>query len=154
VWASCLLLLSALGAAQQKKTGFPNGLTITRHSFIDVGPPFDFYEVIQLTGKNNRTYVQRILVTPGEACRSNTSVETKTATLDKPLPRILLNKNPCDIPEKALKKERRRCKHCLTFSGQNVTFGVTCSGAERRIGADILDRDLFDRSPDTPENTS
>jgi hypothetical protein len=43
------------GSAEESR--FPNALTITRHSFIDVGPRFDFYEVIQLTGKNNRTYV-------------------------------------------------------------------------------------------------
>lgn len=153
-WASCILLLSTFSVAQQKNAGFPNAVTITRHTFIDVGPPFDFYEVIELREKNDETYVQRVLVTPGDACRLNTSFEIKTAKLGRPLRNVLLEKNPCDISAKALKKEQKRCKHCLIFSGQNVTLGLTCNGEERRIRADILDRDLFDKTPNTPENTS
>lgn len=149
-----LLFLSALGVAQQTKAGFPNEVTIARHTFFDFGPPFNFYKVIQLSERNNQTYVQRALVTPGEACHLPTTVETKAATIDRPLRSVLLENNPCDIPEKALNKERKRCKHCLTFSGANITLGLACNGNERKIRADILDRDLFDKSPNTPENTS
>jgi TonB family protein len=149
-----LLFLSAIGVAQQTKAAFPKEVTITRHTFFDFGPPFDFYEVIQLSERDHQTYVQRASVTPGEACLLPTKVEAKAATVDKPLRSILLEKNPCDIPEKDLKKERKRCKHCLTFSGVNVTLGLTCNDKERNIRADILDRDLFDNSPNTPENTS
>jgi TonB family protein len=152
--SSLLALTSSLCVAQQSKTELPKQLTITRETFIDVGPPNDFYEVIQLNEESNRTYVQRALVTPGERCLQQTTVEAKAITINKPLRNILLEKNPCDLSEKAINKERKRCKHCVTFSGQNITLGLTCDGKDRRIRADILDRDLFDKSSNTPEHTS
>jgi TonB-like protein len=153
--ASGLLLLPhCLCVAQQAKTELPKQTTIARQTFIDVGPPFDFYEVIQLNEEDDRTRVERALITPGSGCLQQTTVGTKAVTINRPLRSILLEKNPCDLSEKEINKERKRCKHCLTFSGQNVTLGLTCNGKDRRIRADILDRDLFDKSPNTPEHTS
>jgi len=152
--SSLLLLAHCLCVAQQPKTELPKQVTIIRHTFIDVGPPFDFYEVIELNEEDNRTRVQRALITPGSGCLQHTTVETKAVTINKPLRNILLEKNPCDLSEKVIDKERKRCKHCLTFSGQNITLGLTCNGKDRRIRADILDRDLFEKFPNTPEHTS
>jgi TonB family protein len=53
-----------------------------------------------------------------------------------------------------LRRELKRCKKCLTFSGMNVTMEASCGGVSRRIRMDVLDRDLFDAKPNTPENTS
>jgi len=67
---------------------------------------------------------------------------------------LLQSKNPCAIPEKELRLERKRCKKCLVFSGVDVTMQVSCGGKDRQIRTDILDRDLFASAPDTPKNTS
>jgi hypothetical protein len=67
---------------------------------------------------------------------------------------LLGGTNPCSIPEKDLRRELKRCKRCLVFSGADVVMQVTCGGEDRRIRMDILDRDMFDPHPVTPEHTS
>jgi TonB family protein len=148
-------MTSGPGRAQGIEADFPKRLLFSRLTFFDFGPPFDFYEVLSLEDKGASTEVKRMLVTPaGNACIQPPSVETEATTIHKSLEQLLLGKNPCRIPEKALRQERKRCKHCLVFSGVNVTLTVSCKSEERRIRMDILDKDLFDRSPDTPPNTS
>ncbi len=150
-----VFLTSGLGMAQGNQADFPKQLLFARLTFFDFGPPFDFYEVLSLEDQGADTEVKRMIVTPaGNACVQPPSVETEATTIHKSLKELLLGKNPCGIPEKALRQERKRCKHCLVFSGVNVTLNVSCKGAERRIRMAILDKDLFDRSPNTPPNTS
>jgi len=79
--------------------------------------------------------------------RSSISVPESVAEL-------LGSKNPCAIPEKDLKREIKRCKKCLVFSGSKVTMRANCGGETRLIRSDILDRDMFDASAHTPENTA
>jgi protein TonB len=67
---------------------------------------------------------------------------------------LLASRNPCAIHEKDLRREQKRCKKCLVFSGVNVTMQFSCGGKGRQIRMDILDRDLFDPAPGTPKNTS
>ena len=67
---------------------------------------------------------------------------------------LLRNKNPCDIPEKELHRESKRCKHCLNFAGSNVTMHVSCGGKDRSIRMGILEKDWFDKQPNTPQHTS
>lgn len=154
-FAVLAMLIPGMAGAQEAQPGFPNQVLIARHTFFDFGPPFDFYEVLSLKDEGSSTSVERILVTPaGNACIQPPSVETKAANIGKPLAEIMRGKNPCDIPEKALRQELRRCKHCLNYSGVNVTLSVSCRKGDRQIRADILDRDLFDRSAETPANTS
>lgn len=149
------LLASGLSSAQSSDADFPNRLLFSRLTFFDFGPPFDFYEVLSLRDRGSDTEVKRMLLTPaGNACIQPPSVETETATIHKSLQELLLGKNPCKIPEKDVRKEMKRCKHCLTFSGALVTLNVSCKGQDRRIRMDILDKDLFDPSPKTPPNTS
>lgn len=146
------ILLPSIAGAQPT---FPNQVLLARHTFFDFGPPFDFYEVLSLKDEGSSTSVERILVTPaGNACIQPPTVEAKVANIGKPLAEIMQGKNPCDIPEKALRQERKLCKHCLDFSGVNVTLSVSCIKGDRQIRADILDKDLFDRSAKTPPNTS
>ncbi len=150
-----VFLTSGLGRAQGIEADFPKQLVFARLTFFDFGPPFDFYEVLSLEDRGTDTDVKRMLVTPaGNACIQPPSVETEGTTIHKSLEELLHGKNPCGIPEKALRQERKRCKHCLVFSGVNVTLSVSCKGEKRRIRMDILDKDLFDRSPNTPPNTS
>ena len=144
-----------LSVAQKGNVDFPGKIVIAQHSFIDVGLPNDFYELIQLIPAAEGVSVERVLVTPeGQACLQPAKVEARTAVLQKSMGELLENKNPCVIPEKELRRELKRCKKCLTFSGMNVTMEATCGGVSRRIRMDILDRDLFDANPNTPENTS
>lgn len=155
---NCIRLLGFvcnMAAAQSPPSGMPTQLTIARHTFFDFGPPNDFYEIIDVAQNGNELSVQRALVTPpGIACVQPAKVELSSGTLHESMEELLQSKNPCAIPEKELRREQRRCKKCLVFSGVNVTMQVTCGGENRQIRTDILDRDLFDSAPNTPKNTS
>lgn len=144
-----------LSLAQKGNVDFPEKLVIAQHSFIDVGLPNDFYELIQLVPATDGVSVERVLITPeGQACLQPAKVETRTAVLHESMSTLLEDKNPCAIPEKELRRELKRCRKCQSFSGMNVAMEATCKGASRRFRMDVLDRDLFDAKPDTPENTS
>jgi hypothetical protein len=67
---------------------------------------------------------------------------------------LLRQSNPCTIPEKELRREIKRCKHCMVFSGAIVVMQVQCGSRTRLIRADILDKDMFDPASNTPEHTS
>ena len=150
-----LLIPAGICSAQKGNSAFPEKLVIAQHSFIDVGPPNDFYELIRIEPSANGVSVERTLITPeGQACLQPATVETRQATVHDSLPEFLQGKNPCSIPEKDLHKELKRCKECVVFSGVNVTMEATCGGKEREIRMDILDRDMFDAHADTPEETS
>jgi hypothetical protein len=152
----CLFLIEFLPAvAQRSSSEFPPQLFIARHTFFDFGPPFDFYEVITVDSGPNGLDVERALVTPaGNACFWPPTVESKAASMHASMTELLKGQNPCDIPEKDLRKELKRCKHCLNFSGADVTMHVSCRGKERSIRMDILDRDMFDPKANTPKQTS
>jgi TonB family protein len=152
----CLFLFGFLPAvAQRSSPELPSQLLIARHTFFDFGPPFDFYEVITVDSGPNGLDVERALVTPaGNACFSPPTVELKTASMHASMTELLKGQNPCDIPEKDLRKELKRCKHCLKFSGADVTMHASCRGKERAIRMDILDRDMFDPGANTPKQTS
>ena len=67
---------------------------------------------------------------------------------------LLGDKNPCTIPEKALGRESKPCKKYSVFSGADVVLRVRCGTLTRLIRTDILEKDWFDASPHTPEQTS
>ena len=48
----------------------------------------------------------------------------------------------------------KRCKHCLIFSGANISVQVQCGHETRIIRSDILDKDIFDPAASTPKHTS
>jgi TonB-like protein len=147
--------MSSMAVAQSSPSGIPTQLTIARHTFFDFGPPNDFYEIIQVAQDGSELSVQRALVTPaGIACVQPAKVELSSATLRVSMNELLQSKNPCDIPEKELRREQRRCKKCPVFSGVDVTMQVTCAGKDRLMRTDILGRDLFGSVPNTPKHTS
>jgi TonB family protein len=153
--AAVFLLLCEICFAQSASAGLPDSLVIGRLSFIDVGPPFDFYEVIRVRSDGDNLSVERALVTPlGPTCGPLATVEVSSGKLHETLSGLLGGKNPCTIPKKELHRELKRCKHCLTFSGVNVAMQVSCGKEMRHLRMDILDRDLFDAAPHTPEETS
>ena len=133
----------------------PGGFLIARHTFIDVGPPNDFYEIISVRGTSTGTAVERVTLTPaGDACIQRPTVEVAVSSIPDPVGVLLEGRNPCAIPDKSLRKELKRRKHGLVFSGAEISMHVQCGRKERIIRADILDRDMFDPKAATPENTS
>jgi hypothetical protein len=133
----------------------PDHFEIGRHTFFDFGPPSDFYELLLVRSSGSGSTAQRIVFTPpGDACLVPAKMEVTSASINEPLSAILGNANPCAIPEKELRRELKRCKHCMVFSGVNVTMRLNCGANIRVIRSDILDRDIFDPAPKTPKHTS
>ena len=129
----------------------PGGFLIARHTFIDVGPPNDFYEIISVRGTSTGTAVERVTLTPaGDACIQRPTVEVAVSSIPDPVGVLLEGCNPCAIPDKSLRKELKRRKHGLVFSGAEISMHVQCGRKERIIRADILDRDMFDPKAATP----
>ena len=158
-----LLVTSLAGNAQNNSvtkqpshltSSIPNQLAIGEQSFIDVGPPFDFYQIYLLTAQGDSTHIKRLTVAPGSGTCMPPTVEVAEGTVQEGLAHLLSNRSPCSIPEKALHREAKRCKHCLVFSGAHVTMQVACGNNTRLIRYEVLDRDMFEERPNTPEQTS
>ena len=148
-------LLCATFAHGQTAHPVPAGFEIGRHTFFDFGPPTDFYEVFLVRPRPSGASVERITLTPAaDACTQPAKVEVAAGVLGESVAELLGKTNPCSIPEKELRREQKRCKKCTVFSGANVAMQVQCGSSSRIVRADILDRDMFDPAPNTPEHTS
>jgi hypothetical protein len=133
----------------------PDSLVIARDTFWDIGPPFNYFDLIQITETADELSLDQVLVTPhGQACIQPATVEERSVTLHKTMSDFLEGRNPCAIPEKDLHREVKRCKKCLVFSGANITMLANCGGTDRQLRMDILDRDIYGTRVQTPENTS
>ena len=154
VWAVLILCVSLPAQKRGNGAPMPTEFAIARHTFFDFGPPNDYYELLLVRPEGDTTAVERITLTPYASCLAPAKVEIAHGLLIEPVATLLANTNPCTIPEKDLRRELKRCKDCATFSGVNVVMQVPCGNQTRVIRADILDRDLFDANPKTPERTS
>ena len=132
----------------------PQEFEIGRHTFFDFGPPSDFYELFLVRTTGNDTSIERITLTPAGGCTQPAKVETASGKINAPIATLFGKTNPCAIPEKALRRELKRCKKCLVFSGADVAMQVQCGSTTRIIRSDILDKDMFDPAANTPEHTS
>ena len=149
------VLCGGVLARDRREPSLPSQFEIGRHTFIDVGPPNDYYEVLVVRSAPNGASVERVTLTPTiDGCFQPAKAEVATGALAVSVADLLGKTNLCTIPEKELRRERRRCKNCLVFSGANVAVQVQCGSATRIIRADVLDRDMFDPAPNTPEHTS
>lgn len=153
---SLVLTLIALGSAFAGKppASIPTKFEVGRHTFFDFGPPFDYYEIIVVRPVSNGSSLERVLLTPSAGCFQPAKIEVGSGSLSQTVSELLGSNNPCSIPDKELRRELKRCKHCSVFSGANVSMHVKCGQQDRVIRADILDRDMFDPAPNTPKNTS
>lgn len=150
-----LLFVCNISTAQKKSVPMPDSFEIARDTFWDMGPPFNYYDLIQITKTGDGLLLDQVLVSPhGQACMQPATVEERSVVLHKTMSDLLDGKNPCAIPEKALHREVKRCKKCLVFSGVNVTMQASCNGQNRQLDMRILDRDIYDSRTPTPENTS
>jgi len=156
VWLFVLLCgCTTFAKDGQTVSSVPDRFLITRHTFIDVGPPNDFYEIISVHGTGSGTTIERVTLTPaGDACIQPPTVEVVSSAIPDTLNVALEGRNPCAISDKASRKELKRRKQGLVFSGAEISMHVECGGEERIIRADVLDRDMFDPKATTPENTS
>jgi hypothetical protein len=158
VLTSCSLLFLCTPALPQKHSvalPLPNQFVIGRHTFFDFGPPTDFYELFIVRPEASGTLIVRVTLTPpGNICIAPAKVEAASASLSVPPAELLGSTNPCTIPETELRRELKRCKNCLVFSGAKVVMQVQCGTQTRLIRSDILDRDMFDATTKTPEHTS
>ncbi|HTW77964.1 MAG TPA: energy transducer TonB [Terracidiphilus sp.] len=141
--------------AQKPNRPTPDSLVIARDTFWDMGPPLDYYDLIQITKNSDGLALDQVLVTPhGDVCFQPAKVEERRAVLHESMSDLLGGRNPCAIPVRELNREIKRCKKCPVFSGVNVTMLASCNGKDRQIRMDILDRDIYDNHPQTPANTS
>lgn len=156
VWLFVFLSACSVFAKDgQTASSMPDQFLIARHTFFDFGPPSDFYEIISVRGTGGNTTVERVTLTPaGDTCIQPPTVETVSSSIPDTVSVVLEGRNPCVIPEKALRKELKRRKQGRVFSGAEVSMHVQCGGKVRVIRADVLDRDMFDSKAATPENTS
>jgi hypothetical protein len=133
----------------------PDQFTVGRHTFFDFGPPTDFYELFLVRPAATGSSIERISLTPpADICIAPAKVEAVSASSSETPSELIGSRNPCAIPEKELRRELKRCKNCLVFSGAKVVMQVQCGTQTRMVRSDILDRDMFDASTKTPEHTS
>ncbi len=155
ICAFLALCSSALAQEAHVNSIQPNGFEIARHSFFDFGPPTDYYELFVVRPTASGASVERITLTPpSDSCSASAKLETASTSLSESVGALLGQSNPCSIPEKELHRELKRCKNCMVFSGAHVVMQVQCGSHIRLIRADILDKDMFDPAPNTPEHTS
>jgi hypothetical protein len=158
VLASCAILLLGATVLPQKHSPVlpvPDQFVIARHTFVDFGPPLDFYELVIARSAATGTSIERISVTPpADVCFAPAKTEVASAALSETPAELLGSTNPCTIPEKELRRELKRCENCLVFSGAKVVMQVQCGTQAQLIRSDILDRDMFDATPKTPQYTS
>ena len=98
------LLISGTCNAQEHKNleKFPTEIVIARDSFIDVGPPFNYYDLTFLRSKGENTDVERVRFTPpADACYPRAEIEVAHISITESLSDLLQNVNPCTIPEQS-----------------------------------------------------
>ncbi len=156
VLALALLSVCAITQAKDRKPTppMPDHFTIGRDTFFDFGPPFHYVELILVKPRSEGTSVERVILTAGYKCTLPPKIEVAKTTMKQSVADLFGATNPCTIPQKDLDRELKRRKHQLVFSGANISLQVQCDGQTRIIRSDILDRDLFDPRPSTPEHTS
>ena len=157
-WLTTSIIICTVPCFSQKLpsvSGYPAEVVIGRDSFIDIGPPFNYYDLTFLFSDGDKTDVERVSLTPpADSCYQRAEIKVAHVILNETLSSVLQGTNPCSIPEKALKAELKRRNKGPVFSGMNVSIQVQCDGKTRLIRADILDRDIFDEHPKTPQYTA
>jgi hypothetical protein len=157
VFILAILIVGVPAPNQKHRTALPipDRFVIARDSFFDFGPPFHYLELFFVRPTESGSSIERILLTPiGSECFQPAKVETASVLIKKTPAALLGGTNPCTIPEKELTDELKRRKRGLVFSGINVVIQVQCGDQTRRVRSDILDRDIYAASPNTPEHTS
>jgi hypothetical protein len=65
---------------------FPADVVVGRDSFIDVGPPFNYYDLTFLRSEGEKTDVERISLTPpADTCYPRAEIAIAHVSLNEPL---------------------------------------------------------------------
>src|SRR5260221_10122606 len=148
-----LVFCSSLAAQNHSKlqVPLPEQFEIGAHTYFDVGPPFDFYQLYLVRPSNHGSKVERLIFTPsGTKCVAPAKVEASSASLPESVQELLGSKNVCAISDQELRREQKRCKKCGHYSGQNITLQVRCGDATRLIRSDIFERGMVDPAAKSP----
>jgi len=139
-----ILVLGKMGLPADRKpvSSLPSQFEVATDTFVDSGPPFNFYEISIVRPAANGAHIERIYLTPpADECFTPGKIKTAEASVTGSVASLLGEPNPCTIPEKTLRRELTRCKHCGVFSGSNVVMQVQCGDQTRSMRSYILDRD-------------
>jgi hypothetical protein len=130
--ATCAFLIlanCALAQGYSASPSPPNQFEIARRTFFDFGPPFDYYELFFVRPTSTGASIERITLTPpADQCTASAKLETASGSINESIENLLGKTNPCSIPEKELRRELKRCKKCLVFSGATVVIRRTLPG--------------------------
>ena len=122
IFGSVLFLCTQ--ASPQKRAAnmtVPGQFAIGRHTFIDVGPPNDFYELFLVRSASDDISVQRFTLTPpGDRCIAPAKFERASGSIRGTPAELLGSTNPCPIPEKDLHRELKRCKTVWCLAAQTL----------------------------------
>lgn len=139
----------------KKPVAWPTQFEIGNMTHFDFGPPFNYYELFVVRPIDDGSSVERITLTPAaDRCLRTATTEVAVGKINASVQALFGAENPCAIPEKKLRREAKRCKHCLVFSFAATTMQVQCGGPTRLIRAEVLDQDMFAANPHTPKYTS
>ncbi|HTZ49893.1 MAG TPA: hypothetical protein VMH20_20070 [Verrucomicrobiae bacterium] len=156
VFLAWLLLATTIILCQElPKSSENSGFVLGVNTYFDFGPPNNYYEIFIVAPTTAGSKVEKFTLTPlARKCTAPEKTEyvEKISTLS--VKELLAGVDPCNVSEKALKKERRRKTKELNFSGANVAMQVTCGGTTKTMEMRVLERDWFLAHPDTPRNTS
>lgn len=157
IFVFVVVIMCGIALAQENasnRTG-PSQYAIGRHTFVDVGPPNDYYDIFLVRPREGGAFIQKISLTPViDACFLPAKIEIRSGYTGESPAALLGGVNPCVIPEKELRRESKRCNDCLVFSGADVAMQVQCGSRTRIVRSGILDKDMFDSKPATPKYTS
>jgi hypothetical protein len=144
----------ALAKDRRPNPPMPDQFAVGRDTFFDFGPPFHYVELLLVSPTEEGTLIERIIMTAGYKCTLPPKIKITKATTKHSVAELLGSANPCTVPEKELKRELKRKKHQLVFSGANISMQVRCGEQARIIRSNILDRDIFEPHAGTPPHTS
>jgi TonB family protein len=130
-------------------------LTIGRETFFDFGPPTEYLALYVVRRKDAGTIVERVSLTPEvNKCYAPAKAEFVEKSSPLSMQELLSERDPCQIPEKTLKKEAKKQRKAMGFSGANTVFRVTCGMQVKTLRTEVGDKDWFDEKPNTPAETS
>jgi len=147
-----LLGPSARGQSPQVNRTLPDQFEIGRRTFWDFGPPFNYYDIFIVRPTNEGASVERIIVTPpADECFAPAKVEITSAAIRSTPADLLGPMDPCEIPEKVLRRKPKNCKNCARFSGADEVMRVRCGTQTRIIRAHIFEDYWFKPGAGVPK---
>lgn len=139
----------------QEQTGAkPNELLIGRLSYIDIGPPFDYFDVIRVRDDGRGARVERVLLSPNGGCFVPAKADFGSGEIRQSIAELMGGIDACHISDKQIERELKRRRKGSVFSGVNITMEFQCPSGPRVIASAVMGPDLYEAHPETPQLTS